>query len=171
MRVVITTLTAATILSACDLMAEVYNSSLPVTPLSSKDEKAIPYLDRTPTLSGVDANANGVRDDIDKYIASKYTIPAQAKAATQLARSMQSSILVDKTDASAVKAVALSIDRSVNCLHDRFTNTSGELAASAVLHILQSLTANTKTRLIAYLQFSSAMNGTVGTLPEGDTCE
>jgi hypothetical protein len=42
---------------------------------------AIPKLDRGNTIVGTDANANGVRDDIEAFITSNYTSSIQRAAA------------------------------------------------------------------------------------------
>lgn len=36
---------------------------------------------------------------------------------------------------------------------------------------IESLTTNTKERLLAYLNYNSARSGSVSSYPEGDTCE
>ena len=48
---------------------------------------SLPSLDRTDSISGIDANANGVRDDIEQYIEKKYAEPSQRAAAMQTASS------------------------------------------------------------------------------------
>lgn len=45
-----------------------------------------PILDRTETLGGIDADKNGIRDDIDRIIASKPYTERQQKAVEQSAR-------------------------------------------------------------------------------------
>jgi len=57
-----------------------------------------PVLDHGPTLGGIDANANGVRDDIEQYIEKKYTEPAQRKAAMQTAQAYQQMMLGEGSD-------------------------------------------------------------------------
>ena len=63
---------------------------------------ALPQLERLPILEGIDANRNGVRDDIETHIHRKYSDPAQRKAAMQMARAHQRMLLVDKDDALAL---------------------------------------------------------------------
>ena len=41
--------------------------------IARKTSGAIPKLDRGPTLEGVDANGNGIRDDVDAFIDSDYS--------------------------------------------------------------------------------------------------
>jgi len=42
------------------------------------------------TLAGVDSNNNGLRDDIERWIASSYKAPAERAVVAQMAKSMQS---------------------------------------------------------------------------------
>jgi len=57
----------------------------------------LPKLDRTNTLTGIDANNNGIRDDIEAYIEHNY-IPEIRKAARQEARSIQKTLLIPPGD-------------------------------------------------------------------------
>ena len=132
---------------------------------------AIPKLDRSAQVKGTDANSNGVRDDIDTYIAAKYSQQAQRAALTQFAAALQSSLLANKADASAVKALSVRGSRAINCIYTRFDGKNGTAHPSAAAQEVISITTNTKERLIAHLAFSKALDGAVLTLPEGNTCE
>jgi hypothetical protein len=136
-----------------------------------EDSGAIPKLERGPTIEGVDANGNGVRDDIDQFIDRSYASEPQRKAARQLAKNLQKSMLVDKQDLTAVRKLSVEGSRATNCIFLRFDAANGSKDPAAVGHELEAITANTKPRLLAYLAFSKAMDGAVISLPEGDTCE
>ena len=83
------------------------------TDISSKNYKdgkqsgELPILERTDTVKGVDADQNGIRDDIDAYIKNTYPNEEQQKAVIQYARSLQASLLIDKNDKIAVKSAAI----------------------------------------------------------------
>lgn len=130
----------------------------------------LPVLEREPTLGGIDANTNGVRDDIERHIEKKYTEPAQRKAAMQTARAYQQMLLVDKSDVVALENVSGTGFRAIVCLNRIF---SGEDVAnsSLVRTDIKAITTNTKQRLLAYLAYNKARDGSVSRLPEGDTCE
>lgn len=132
---------------------------------------ALPKLDRSAGIAGVDANNNGVRDDIDALVASRYPTAPQRAAATQMAGVFQAAMLVDKANAIAVRAVSVRSSRAVHCVYTRFTDDKGDLNPSAVMAELRGSSANTKERLKAYLAFSKALDGTTSSIPEGDTCE
>lgn len=133
---------------------------------------SIPNLERGTSVAGTDENNNGIRDDVETYIANTYSGSAQQAAARQFAGVMQAAMLVDKGDASAVKAMAVRSSRGVNCLYSRFDgrNNGGKSAAQVVQEI-RAISTNTKPRLLAYLAYAKALDGTAGSLPEGDTCE
>lgn len=132
---------------------------------------AIPQLERSNTLQGTDANANGVRDDIEAIITSTYTSSIQRAAAMQTAKALQSALTVDKSDILAVKEVSREISYGVNCLYSKFDGANGSKQPAQVIQELESMTTNTKQRLLEYLQFNKALDGTSSALPEGDTCE
>ena len=49
----------------------------------------LPVLDRTDTIAGIDANQNGVRDDIEAFINSLPDTPVQKKTTVQPATRAQ----------------------------------------------------------------------------------
>ena len=131
---------------------------------------AIPKLDRGPSLEGVDANGNGIRDDIDGFIERSYPTQPQRHAASQLAAHFQRTLLVDKSDRAALKRQSVLGMRAVNCVYDRFSGADGSKQPGVVVWDLEAITANTKPRLKAYWSYSKGLDGTVLSLPEGDTC-
>ena len=58
----------------------------------------LPPLERLPLLGGMDANRDGVRDDIALHIEKTYSDPVQRRAAMQMARAYQAMLLVDKNE-------------------------------------------------------------------------
>jgi hypothetical protein len=132
---------------------------------------AIPKLDRGNAIVGTDANANGVRDDIEAFITSNYTSSSQRAAVMQTARAIQKALTVDTTDKLAVKAVNREIARGVDCVYSKFDGANGSKHPAQVLQELESMTTNTKQRLLIYLKFNKALDGTASSIPEGDTCE
>jgi len=131
----------------------------------------IPKLERGSTLTGSDLNANGVRDDIEAILARNYSSDAQHAAAMQTAKALQKTLTVDTTNLQAVKAVAREISYGINCIYSKFDGAEGTTQPSAVVYELRAITTNTKQRLLAYLQFNKALDGSSSALPKGDTCE
>lgn len=130
----------------------------------------IPKLERGPDISGPDSNTSGVRDDIESLLAAEYT-GARLAAAMQTARAFQKALLVDIEDINAVKVVDREISRGINCIYSHFDGADGSKQPGQVTQELESMTANTKDRLLAYLKYNKALDGTSSALPEGDTCE
>jgi hypothetical protein len=136
----------------------------------SNDE--LPILDRSDNLTGVDDNQNGIRDDIEKYINKNYSDEGQRKALFQDAKVMQESLLIDITDMIAVKKIGIQQSRSIHCIFSKFKSTDvSDQNPSIISKKIESMTANTKERLKAYLRYNKALDGTAWTLPRGDTCE
>jgi hypothetical protein len=174
--VVISTL--LTVLTACgsgsDTPAAVATPKTPAEEIAALESagKIPSNLDRTDTLAGIDADGNGIRirDDVDAYILAQFT-PSQQPVARQMAKSVQNQILVDKADKAAVKSVSDSSSKAINCIYDRYpSKTDGALAKKLFDEII-AITTNTKPRLLAYLAMSDALDGSVLSLPTGDTCE
>ncbi len=159
-------------LSACGGgSSSVSPDATPKTRIQGLEESgAIPKLDRTDTVAGIDANANGIRDDVEAYVSAQYRTTEQKSAANQFASVMQAAMLVNKDDLPAVKAVSVRGARAVNCIYSHF-NVDGDKMAAAVVEEIRSISTNTKPRLLAYLAYSKALDGTSGALPEGNTCE
>ncbi len=132
---------------------------------------AIPTLERGTTLAGSDTDGNGVRDDIEAYISAQYSGISQRAAAMQAAKALQAALLVNVQDAIATKDVSRKITYAANCIFDRFLGASASRNPARVMRELEGITANTKPRLLAYLAYNKALDGTSSALPEGDTCE
>ena len=138
---------------------------------SLENSGAIPKLDRSNVIGGTDVNANGIRDDIDAILTATYPQAPQRAAAVQLAKVMQAALLEDKTNIVAVKAISVRGSRAVNCVYRVFDGSNGSKQPALVITEIEAMTANTKARMLAYLAYNKALDGTSGTLPEGDTCE
>jgi hypothetical protein len=119
-----------------------------------QQQQKLPTLDVSATVTGTDADANGVRDDIDQLIAAVPDTAIQKKALTQLAQAIQSSLSVDISDSSAVGVVALNLNRADTCVWSVYP--SGQ---TAKVLMLEELTVNTPTRLGAYEAYNAARDG------------
>lgn len=128
----------------------------------------LPPLDRSSDIRGPDANNNGIRDDIDAYIASLQVTDGQRKAIEQKARASQSMLLVDVNDPVALRAVSDKGSRAIVCLGAHFPDGKER---SAIVTKIESITANTRERAEQYLKYNQALSGGVYRLPSGDTCD
>ncbi len=165
MRYIALALVCLTIMTCgCSSSIAGSNGGPPNTPTVTADaslhqlqsQGALPTLDVSSSLLGTDSDGNGVRDDIDKYIAGLTDNAAQKKALTQLAQALQATLTVDKTSTSALAAVTNSLNRADTCIWRQYT--SGQSAKGSAI---EALTINTKVRLAAYEQYSAALNGSI----------
>ena len=179
------TLTAARLIGAAWLVAAVSacgageqpsaqdalpgNASLKSQIQALERSGALPALDRSTSITGPDANNNGVRDDIEAYIAGLPLSDAQKRAALQDARATQAALVVDLADKAALQKVGDGLMASTNCLGDLFV--SDIKYASELSGKIEAMTANTKERARRYIQYNSARSGSVTRMPQGDTCE
>lgn len=126
----------------------------------------LPVLDRTNTVTGVDADSNGVRDDLDAYIAGLPDTALEKSALAQMARSINSTMTVDVTNDTALGVAAEGLRDAVNCIWRRYVPT----AASKKVDEIRKIMVNTRQRYDAYARYNLARSGSVVDIPTGDTC-
>jgi len=132
---------------------------------------ALPKLERLPILEGMDANRDGVRDDIETHIHRKYTDPAQRRAAMRTARAYQQMLLVDKNDAVALERVSDGSWQAVGCEQLAFPGPEGAKQSWKMAQEIMAMTTNTKERLKAFLAYNKARSGSVSSMPKVDRCD
>lgn len=118
-------------------------------------------LDRTTSLSGVDADKDGVRDDVKSYIVGGTWDANSKTAAVQLAAGVQAAIL--STNLAEANVAASKMDAAIVCMsthHEKF----GQYVQSVM-----AVTANTPERFAAYLRFERLIGPTVIELPSEQT--
>ncbi|CAH6949581.1 Chromosome partitioning protein ParA [Vibrio chagasii] len=138
-------------------------------------ERFEPMLDRSDSLTGTDANNDGIRDDIEAFIDALEVPEPVRKALKQNAHYTQENLYHDfsqNTDANIKKALDISsqYDKVLACEEfvgidiDDGINTSNTIT---------SLTYNTKARTMAYLAYNHLQDGSVSTLlpAEAKYCE
>ena len=160
----------------------------PTTPTAERDmkeqlaalEKAgeLPALDRSTSIAGPDVDGNGIRDDIDAYIAALPVNDAMKKATRQVARVQQKALLIDLNDRSTLLALSDASMASTACMSE-----TAEMGVPLEQHIrvrraghaialkIEAITANTPERADRYMAYMRALHGTTTTYPEGKVCE
>lgn len=117
---------------------------------------ALPFvvtLRRDDDVRGTDVDGNGIRDDIDQYIARTFPDPNARAAAIQFATALQSSLL-DASNHDDSITHATELYRSVECM--------GSIAGDAgddALDALKAVTLNNNARTRAYLAFNEQIVG------------
>ena len=120
-------------------------------------------------LMGSDTDLNGIRDDIDLYIAQNFKQIEQQRAVSQYAVQLQNSLLVDKQNLAQVKHISFEKSRAIGCIYEQFPVDTLPKAMTVVKDI-SAITMNTKIRFKAHLAFSQALDGTVMTLANSNLC-
>lgn len=129
----------------------------------------LPILDRSTDIKGPDQNLNGVRDDIEAWIAALPITEVQKKAAVQDATAMQKTLLVDLNDKVAQQTVGDESMAATACMSDVFMpNYQESFKLSAKI---EALTANTKERAYRYIQYNQARSGSSTTYPTSNSCK
>ena len=134
-----------------------------------EDSGKLPKLDRSTSIPGPDTNNNGIRDDIDAWIAALPITDAQKKAAEQDARVQQATLLVDLTNKTELNRVSSLMDRSVRCMRLSFMpdyQQGFDLGSQ-----IEAIKANTKERAMQYLAYNRARSGSVSSSATGNTCD
>lgn len=134
--------------SACNRGGDSSPSPAPAPPASGE----VVTLDRTSTITGSDADGNGVRDDIDLLI-SKIGTGAQKPALEALASSIQAT-LVTANDPSQSAAAAKNLEHAISCLQQKSPDEYRDQA-----RFLQTATVNTEQRFDAFVKFERSING------------
>lgn len=128
-------------------------------------------FDHGPTLAGIDADANGVRDDIDAYIRREFPDPVQQAAVLQHARAMQVVLLVNPQDTAALRRASAHVTESISCIFNRFPGYPEVPDPGKVSEEIVRITVNTSPRQRAYGAYNRALSGSVMSLPNHDTCQ
>jgi hypothetical protein len=120
------------------------------------------------TLAGIDSDKDGVRDDVQRWIAINYPNSQKTRAAlTQIAKAKQM-ILLNAANATKARANALVADNAAYCLTYVREQILG-LAGSDAYNIkgeLRAIYLNTYIRTKAWLQYDSHLGGMFFTIPQ-----
>lgn len=142
----------------------------PSTP--ADDAPLVENEDLTPGLKGIDADGNGIRDDIDRFIARHYSATSVMKrAAEQEARAFQGQ--VDATTPEQALLAANEVIRAADCSFKVLPrSTEKEMKFSEDMSKeIKALTANTKERFEAYWRAQELVSGSVFRSAKEPVCE
>ncbi|MCW3847355.1 hypothetical protein OF829_08885 [Sphingomonas sp. LB-2] len=120
----------------------------------------IPTLDYSDTLLGTDSNANGVRDDIDKYIASLPVSVSEADFLKRKAKALNRILSIDLANADDLRGADSLLFHSTMCI----ASVPNLKSISRYEDQLVAYTFNTRARFDKYDQFNRRLDGTtIGT--------
>jgi hypothetical protein len=126
------------------------------------------------TLEGIDLDTDGVRDDVQRWIALEHpSKPSVRGALTQLALANQEFIKQSESDLATLQPIVLRRHAAQECLYH--VNDGNIQLASDQRVALRSILLNTSQRSRAYLQADSKLGGLSFTNSDpagwGDSCE
>ena len=134
------------LLNAIESSEVVYGYTLPPEPNKQLNDS---------TLLGIDANHNGIRDDIERKIVFKYKEPIKIELMFASARAHQE--MLHDPVGSAIKSEA-KMRRILNC---KMYLLDKNISIGTVNKFIVDNMYNTKERVKAYLQFNGALSGGV----------
>ena len=112
--------------------------------------------DRSSSLLGLDADRNGVRDDIQEYIDGLELTDQQRYFVGNYAASKQKLFLVDLDDSDAVLAYTLDLSQNMYCVLLQFNDPDDTLVSHKLIEKISKKTLNTKKRKMVSEKFDNA---------------
>lgn len=110
------------------------------------------------TLAGIDSNGNGVRDDVERYIAINHQDSAKVRAALMQFATVAQLELIDSTDKQKSIQHANESGRAIDCMVD----IAGSVQKAENLYKdLQLVILNTDARNKAYFAYDDQLGGEV----------
>lgn len=128
--------------------------------------------DLTPGLKGIDADGNGIRDDIDRLIAKSYSATSIIKKmAEQRARALQLSM--EATTPEQAQIAGDAIFHAGDCAYVLLPHATKEQKKfrEQMSTEIEALTANTKERLKAYWHAEALSSGMVFRSNNNPVCD
>lgn len=114
--------------------------------------------DRTSGLKGIDADHNGIRDDIDALIAQKYSdTPQMKRVADNYARAIQA--FMEATTKVGAYAAAQTMNHAIACITKVLSGDANYVKSNQLFKDIEALTANTHERYKKYWNSNSMAGG------------
>lgn len=114
-------------------------------------------LDRSSDIFGPDADADGVRDDINAWINTQAFTEQQQKAVMEKARALQQTLLLNSSDKNAARVLAERNFAATDCITAAYESKSKQ--PRQLTSQLEAMTANTRERARQYIQYNAALGG------------
>jgi hypothetical protein len=107
------------------------------------------------TVKGIDSDNDGVRDDIQRYIAFNHASASVRAGLIQYARNLQQALVIG-SDQDAARNIADAIGRAAECLYSIVPDDAPEITDS-----LFAEAVNTAERLAAYDAYDANIDGSI----------
>ena len=168
------TLVAAAAMSACG-GSSTPPAAAPQQPKAATVKEAItnmeasgvtPALDRSASVAGPDANANGARDDVETYVASLADTAEQKQALLAMSKALTTAMTTAPNDANGLRQATGQMTNAVACIWQKYASDQADQKGLE----MRKVTVNTRARYDAYMAYNAAVAGTVVKLPREVTC-
>ena len=127
--------------------------------------------DKTKTIGGIDANSNGVRDDIERYINLKYgNNPEFVSVYMQYAKELRRELTLASDDREVYRRASHKVSRQMVCTSKIDYEVEPEKMYQDTM-IIYALSVNTKQRMAESNRISSLVSGMAFTLPTEEHCK
>ena len=136
-----------------------------------RTSKFLKKEDKTKTIGGIDANSNGVRDDIEGYINLKYgNNPEFVSVYMQYAKALRRKLTLASDDREVYRRESHKVSRQMVCASKIDYELEPEKMYQDTM-IIYALSVNTKQRMAESNRISSLVSGMAFTLPTVEHCK
>lgn len=154
-------------------VTKIHNTKLTINDVMGKNLSLDPGAEADKTIQGVDANKNGIRDDVELAIFKKYPDSAKIRAALlQYALALQMETVQEMVNEETVGEIANKQDRAFFCLA-KIVPSGGESSVIVAIekygNIISNLQFNTELRKTAHKQFYSNLKS--GRIDDSISCD
>lgn len=139
------------------------NQAFPISLRLIRLEQPIPTL---ALLQGPDADENGVRDDLEPMLDTRYTDIAQRNAAIQILKNMRNSFGATGSVESAFNAI-LSLNKAFDCMFSLVEPEQGETEIS----FLRDEMMNSRERITAWINLANMVAGQSVPIGRNNACD
>ncbi|WP_180190222.1 hypothetical protein [Acinetobacter sp. YH01009] len=158
----------STLLMSCSTLL---NPSIQNSLKEVRESNFLKNEDKTKTIGGIDANSNGVRDDIEGYIKLKYVNnPEFVSVYMQYAKELRIKMTLASDDREVYRRASHKVSMQMVCASKIDYEVEPDKMYRDTMKIY-ALTVNTKQRKAESNRISSLVNGMAFTLPNEEHCE
>lgn len=136
--------------------------------LNLQQQDILPVFDTNESLAGIDANSNGIRDDIESYIASLQIADSKKSSLEETARHYQDVITTNLEIDSELRRLILSSMTMTRCL--LLAHIDEPIAAQERMKAIEAFTYNTNERTRKYMEYNAALDGIFVKRPNDINC-
>ena len=127
--------------------------------------------DKTKTIKGIDANQNGVRDDIEQYLKLKYAKhPEYLDVYMRYAKSIQHQLILNSSDREAYRQAHHQTILEMACAF-RVNQKIAPTKMYGETMLIYAVSVNTKQRKNEIHRISSMLSGMVFSSPSKEHCK